>query len=155
MNLNTSLLFAFNEFEHAIRLICKQYDYDLYVDQENSINAMCKGIMKRLGCRNKRDSFIDLITYLRNSSHNNGLFVPRRKKGGKILSDDELKDRNIMWNDTIFYFKKDQRIKDSKGDLWLSLVPIIKEILMMFNEIIYSERVHRITYIIDPSEPNK
>jgi hypothetical protein len=36
----------------------------------------------------QKDDFIDLITYLRNSFHNTGLFVPSG----------ELKDRHIPWN---------------------------------------------------------
>ena len=103
---------------------------------------MCKEIRKDLNTK-KKDNFIDLITYLRNSFHNNGLFVP----------EGELKNRNIPWNDTMYYFKENQCITNSKGDMWLSLVPIMKEIIVTFNEIINSIQVKKFAYYPDPTEP--
>jgi hypothetical protein len=140
--MNATFLFVFNSFEHSVRLICKQYNPDLYQEQKRTINGMCKKIRKDLDTK-QRDDFIDLVTYLRNSFHNNGLFLP----GG------ELKDRNIPWNGTIYYFRENQRIKDSKGDMWLSLIPICREIIIIFNETINSVRVKKFTYYPDPTEP--
>jgi hypothetical protein len=91
--MNCYFLFVFNSFEHSVRLICDQYNYQLFQEQKKSINALCKGITKDLGLQ-KRDEFIDLITYLRNSLHNNGIFVPAGK----------LKSRKIVWNNTIHFF---------------------------------------------------
>jgi hypothetical protein len=56
-------------------LICAKYNNKLFQEQEKSFNGSCKEITKDLGLK-KRDKFIDLIVYLRNAFHNNGLFVP-------------------------------------------------------------------------------
>ena len=128
--MNGYFLFIFNSFEHSLRLISKQYDNTLYQNQKNSLNALCKGMIKGLALK-KRDDFIDLVTYLRNSMHNNGLFVP----GGKLTG------RKIVWNNTIYSFNENQPIKDSKSDMWLSFVPISKEIRTIFNEIINSNPI--------------
>lgn len=139
--MNGYFLFIFNEFEHSVRLICKQYNNQLFQTQA-SINALCKGVTKDLSLK-KRYKFIDLITYLRNSFHNNGLFVP----GGK------LKSTKIVWNNTTYFFNEYRSIKESKGDIWLSFVPISKEIITFFNEIINSFPVKNLRYYHDPTEP--
>jgi hypothetical protein len=132
---NGYFIFMFNAFEHAIRLVCKGYDIKLYQDQHDRLSAMCKGLIKKLGLDN-RDKFIDLITYLRNAMHNNGLFIP---KGN-------LKDRTIIWNNTIYAFNENKLIKESKHDLWQTFIPISKEIMRTFNEIINSVPIKSIQY---------
>lgn len=140
--MNYYFLFTFNVFEHAIRLICAKYNNKLFQEQEESFNGSCKGITKDLGLK-KRDKFIDLIIYLRNAFHNNGLFVP----GGS------LKDTEIRWNKTIYYFNKNRSIKKSKGEYGYSLVPICHEIMTLFNEIISSVPVQKFSYYVVPTEP--
>jgi len=139
--MNGYFLFIFNTLEHAVRLIYKGYNKKSQ-NQQNSFSPMCKEITKDLGLK-KRDSFIDLITYLRNSFHNNGLFVQARN----------LKRRNIQWNGTIYYFNENRPIKESKGDIWLSFVPISKEIITFFNDIINSDKVKKFRYYPDATEP--
>ncbi|MPZ07430.1 MAG: hypothetical protein GEU26_13625 [Nitrososphaeraceae archaeon] len=140
--MNYYFLFTFNVFEHAMRLICAKYNNKLFQEQEKSFNGLCKGMTKDLGLK-KRDKFIDLIIYLRNSFHNNGLFVPAGS----------LKDTEIRWNKTIYYFNKNRPIKESKGDIWLSFVPISQEIITFFNEIISSVPVQKFSYYVDLTEP--
>jgi hypothetical protein len=144
ITMNSYFLFIFNVFEHAVRLVCKDYNNPLFQQQGGRLNALCKGITKDLRLK-KRDKFIDLITYLRNSFHNNGLFVP----GGK------LPNKKINWNNTIYYFNNNQPIYESKRDIWLSFVPISKEIIIFFNEIINSYEVKKFRYFRDPTEPSK
>lgn len=144
ITMNSYFLFTFNVFEHAVRLVCKGYNRQLFAQQESRFNALCKIITKDLGLK-KRDNFIDLLTYLRNSFHNNGLFVP----GGKLPS------KKIVWNNTMYYFNNNQPINESKGDIWLSFVPISEEIITFFKEIIYSNQVKKFTYFHDPTEPGK
>lgn len=152
--LNGSLFFVFISFEHAVRLICKYCDREFYFEQENRFSTMCKWLMNQLGLHGK-DDFIDLITYIRNSLHNNGMFMPRRRVKGRILSDDELKDRNIQWRGPTFYFKANKPITNSNtnSDMWPSLVPIINEIITIFNDIMESPKMKNIRYIEDPTEP--
>lgn len=140
--MNGYFLFVFNMLEHAIRLVCKGYNTPLFQQQESSFNALCKGITKDLGLK-KRDTFIDLITYIRNSFHNNGLFVPSGK----------LKNRKIPWNNTIYFFNENQPINESKGDIWLSFVPISREVIDFFNDVINSNRVKKFRFFHDPTEP--
>ena len=111
--MNTYFLFTFNVFEYAIRLICKRYNNNLFKMQERSFSGLCKGITKDLGLK-KRENLIDLIIYLRNSFHNNGLFIPAGN----------LKGTKIRWNKTVNYFNENRPIRESKGDIWLSFVPI-------------------------------
>lgn len=141
MVMNDYFLFIFNTFEHAIRLIYREYNKGSQKLQDN-FNGICKEITKDLGLK-KRDDFIDLITYLRNSFHNNGLFVP---KGNQ-------KRRSIQWNGTIYYFNENRQISESKNDMWLSFVPISKEIISFFNEIINSDKVKKLNYYPDATEP--
>ena len=91
----------------------------------------------------RRDKFIDLITWLRNSFHNNGVFIPSG----------ELTGRKIVWNNTTYFFNENQPIKDSKGDMWLSFVPISREIMSFFKDIIQSKDVGNFGYYHDPTEP--
>jgi len=57
--MNATFLFIFNSFEHSIRLICKQYNPDLYQQQKKSISGMCKKIRKDLDAKQKDAYFID------------------------------------------------------------------------------------------------
>jgi hypothetical protein len=141
--MNGTFLLIFDTFEASIRLICEGYNNTLFQQQRN-FSPLCKGIIKDLNLV-KRDDFIDLITYLRNSFHNNGRFVPRGP----------MKNRKIIWNNTIYTFNANQPIKDSKSDLWLSLVPISREIITIFNEVINSTPVKNIGYYPDRTEPIK
>ncbi|MGA7370221.1 MAG: hypothetical protein WBX01_13925 [Nitrososphaeraceae archaeon] len=140
--MNGFFLFIFNSFEHSVRLLCKQYNSQLYEKQKRSINSICIGIIKDLGLT-KRNNFIDLITWLRNSYHNNGIFVPA---GG-------LRSKSIVWNNTTYSFKENQPIKESKGDMWLSFVPISREIINFFKEIIDHNSIKNFGYYVDPAEP--
>jgi hypothetical protein len=54
---------TFGSFESSLRLICKQYDPNLYQTQRD-FNPLCKGIVNKLKLKN-RDKFIDLISKLR------------------------------------------------------------------------------------------
>lgn len=107
--MNGYFLFIFNSFEHSVRLIYRQYNPQSYEKQKTSINSLSNGITKNLGLA-KRVDFIDLITLLRNSFHNNGTFNP----GGK------QHNRKIPWNNTIYYFNENKPINESKGDMWLT-----------------------------------
>lgn len=89
------------------------------------------------------DKFIDLITLLRNSFHNNGVFIPTGKSP----------NRKIVWDNTTYYFSDNQPIKESKGDMWLSFVPISREIMSFFKDIIRTKDVGNIRYYHDPTEP--
>jgi hypothetical protein len=139
--MNGYFLFIFSSFEASVRLICKQYNPQLFEEQKSSISAISKGITSDLHLK-KRDKFIDLITLLRNSFHNNGIFVP----GGNQLN------RKIIWNNTTYFFNENQPIRESKSEMWLSFVPISSEIVDFYKDIINSVPIKKISYIPDPSE---
>jgi hypothetical protein len=45
---------------------------------QRDFSPLCKGLLKKLKLLNEeKDKFVDLITSIRNSIHNNGLYVPR------------------------------------------------------------------------------
>jgi hypothetical protein len=140
--MNAFFLFIFNSFEHSVRLICKHNPK--LSQKNNSINKMCKGIIKELNLK-PRDDFVDLITWLRNSFHNNGVYIPPTGKKG----------RNILFRDTTIYFKEYQPIKESGGDLWLSLIPISQAIMDLFIEMINTEIINEMHCYPDPTEPKK
>ena len=136
---NCTFIHLFNAFEHAIRRICEKYDNRLYESKKGSIGLLCKKLFRQLELNNK-DEFIDLITHLRNSLHNNGLYMPLR----------DLENKEIEWNDTIFSFIVNQPIK---SDLWRSLIPICKETTCLFNEIISTKTIKEISGFPDYTEP--
>lgn len=141
--MNGFFFFIFSSFEHSVRLICKQYNPQLFQTQKKyGISALWKGMTGDLRLK-RRDKFIDLITWLRNSFHNNGVFIPSG----------ELTGRKIVWNNTTYFFNENQPIKDSKGDMWLSFVPISREIMSFFKDIIQSKDVGNFGYYHDPTEP--
>jgi hypothetical protein len=76
-----------------------------------------------------KDRFIDLITSIRNSIHNNGLYVPRGVK----------KSNRIVWNNMIFRFDENKPIVVK--DLWSYLIPFSNEIYKTFNDIINSSEI--------------
>ena len=100
---------------------------------------MCKGIVKKLKLKNQ-DKFIDLISKLRNAIHTNGLYVP---KGN-------MKNDKIIWNKMRFVFNENKSI--TFQSLWSSLIPISKEIIDLFSEIMNSNDIKRISYYPDPTE---
>jgi hypothetical protein len=57
ITMNSYFLFIFNVFEHAVRLVCKDYNNPLFQQQGGSLNALCKGITKDLRLK-KRDKLI-------------------------------------------------------------------------------------------------
>jgi hypothetical protein len=129
---------TFGSFESSLRLICKQHDPSLYQTQRD-FNPLCKGIVRKLKLKN-RDKFIDLIAKLRNAIHTNGLYVP---KGN-------MKNDRIFWNKMIFVFNENKPI--TFQSLWSSLIPISREIIHLFNEIINSNDIKSISYYPDPTE---
>jgi hypothetical protein len=135
---NSFFLLMFSSFESSIRLIVKRYDSNLYGSQRD-INPLCKGLISRLKLGNK-DKFIDLISSIRNSIHNNGLYVP---KGS-------TKSTKIVWNNVIFQFDEDKPI--AIKDLWSSLIPISREVYIIFSRIINSDEIKKIMYYDDPTE---
>ena len=139
--MNGFFLSMFNSFEHSVRLIIKRYNLIEFEKQKDSISALCKWITKDLRLK-KRDKFIDLIALLRNSFHNNGVFVPAGK----------LKNRSIVWNNTTYNFSENQSMNESKADMWLSLVPISREIISFFKDIIQSNAIGKLGYYPDPIE---
>jgi hypothetical protein len=135
---NGTFIQIFNSFEHAIRRICEKYDNRLYESKKGSIGPLCKKFFSQLELNNK-NKFIDLITYLRNSLHNNGLYMPLR----------DPENKEIEWNDTIFTFIVNEPIR---SDLWRSLVPICREITGLFNEIISTKAIEEISEFPDHTE---
>src|SRR5919198_2099453 len=129
---------TFGSFESSLRLICKQYNPNLYQTQRD-FNPLCKGMVNKLKLKN-RDKFIDLISKLRNAIHTNGLYVP---KGN-------MKNDKIIWNKMRFVFNENKSI--TFQSLWSSLIPISKEIMYLFSEIINSDDIKRISYYPDPTE---
>jgi hypothetical protein len=75
----------------------------------------------------------------------NGVYIPPTGKKG----------RNILFRDTTFYFKEYQPIKESGGDLWLSLIPISQAIMDLFIEMINTEIINEMHCYPDSTEPIK
>ena len=130
--------FLFSSFEHSIRRIIQVYNPELYNSQSN-ISPLLKGLIKKLELDNK-DRFIDLIILIRNSLHNNGLFIPRGTSP----------NRKIIWKGIPFHFDKNKSIE--MKDLWIRWISISKEIVSIFNSIINSEKIKKIRYFPDPTE---
>jgi hypothetical protein len=133
----------FSSFESSIRLIAKTYDYTLYESQRD-FSPLCKGLLKKLKMLSKeKNRFADLITSIRNSIHNNGLYVPRSIE----------KPKPIVWNNTRFHFDENKPIIIK--DIWSHLIPISNEIYGTFNDVINSPEIQRIRYYDDPTESSK
>jgi hypothetical protein len=122
---NSFFLLMFSSFESSIRLIVKRYDSKLYNSQRD-FNPLSKGLISKLKLGHK-DRFIDLISSIRNSIHNNGLYVP---KGS-------TKSKKVVWNNVMFQFDENKPI--AIKDLWSSLIPISREVHSIFSGIINSD----------------
>jgi hypothetical protein len=125
----------FSSFECSIRLIIKQYDATLYHSQKHyGFNSLCKKFMHKLKLLTKdNDKFIDLIVLLRNSIHNNGVYVPLGS----------ARTREIKWNNTVFRFVENEPI--SQPQLWSNLISFSKEIFKIFIDIINSSEIKKIS----------
>ncbi len=129
-------ILIFGSFESSLRLIVKQYDSQLYESQKD-FSPLCIAFLKKLNLGNKeRFKFIDVISSIRNSIHNNGLYVRKSKR--------------IVWNSMIFHFNENMPIMT--GDLWLWLLPISREIYMIFIDVVRSNEIKKIEYYDDPTE---
>src|SRR5829696_4503221 len=128
----------FSVFESSVRLIVKTYDPPLYQSQRD-FNPLCKRLLSDLGLSGKED-FIDLISTIRNSIHNNGRFVPRGS----------TKTKRIKWNNILFSFDEDKPIIISQ--LWSTFIPFSKEIFNIFSCVISSPEIMKRRYYPDPSE---
>jgi hypothetical protein len=128
----------FGTFESSVRLIVRQYDLNLY-NLQKDFNPLCKKLINNLKLENK-DKFIDLTTSLRNSIHNNGLYMPKVS----------TKSKRFVWNNAHFQFDECKPIIIK--NLWSSLIPISQEIYNIFSEIINSDPVKKIPYYHDPME---
>jgi len=135
--------FIFSSFEHSIRRIIQVYNSELNKSQLNksqsNINTLLKEVIKNLDLDNK-DEFIDLFILIRNSIHNNGLFIPRGTSS----------NRKIIRKGIPFHFDKNKSIEIK--DLWIHWISISKEIVSLFNSIINSEKIKKIRYFPDPTE---
>jgi hypothetical protein len=56
----------------------------------------------------------------------------------------------IEWNNIIFNFDEDKPI--ATKDLWSGLIPISREVCIIFNRIINSDEIKKITFYDDPTE---
>jgi hypothetical protein len=61
-----------------------------------------------------------------------------------------MKNDKIIWNKMRFVFNENKPI--TFQSLWSSLIPISREIIDSFNEIINSNDIKRIPYYPDPTE---
>jgi hypothetical protein len=61
-----------------------------------------------------------------------------------------MKNDKIIWNKMMFVFNENKPI--TFQSLWSSLIPISKEIMDLFNKIINSNDIKRISYYHDPAE---
>jgi hypothetical protein len=134
--------FTFSSLESSIRLICKRYDPELYSTQKRSFSSLFTKLIINLDItdRKERIKFIDLISSIRNSIHNNGVYVP---------TNDNEKPKRIQWNKTFFVFKPNRPIE---FDIWNHFISISKEILKIYTEIINSLEIKKIIYFSDPME---
>jgi hypothetical protein len=135
---NSFFHLMFSSFESSIRLIVKRYDSNLYNSQRD-FNPLSKGLISKLKLGNK-DKFIDLISSIRNSIHNNGLYVPMGS----------IKNKKIVWNNVMFHFDENKPI--AIKDLWSSLIPILREVYSIFSGIINSDEIKKIMYYDDRTE---
>ena len=130
--------FLFSAFEHSIRRITEVFSPELY-NSQSSFSPLLKGLIKKLNLNNE-DNFVDLITSIRNSIHNNGLYIPRNS----TIS------RKIVWKNIAFHFDKNKQF--TKEELWLHWINITKETINLFNKIINSNEIKKISYYNDPTE---
>jgi hypothetical protein len=133
---NSYFLYIFSSFESSLKLIVERYDPQLYESQKD-FNPLCKKFLKDLSLKNEMtDEFIDVISSVRNSIHNNGRYV--------------IESRLIKWNNLDFEFNKNKPI--SMAEYWLWLLPISKEIYRIFINIVNSDEIKKIAYYDDPTE---
>lgn len=133
---NSYFFFVFCSFESSLRLIVEQYDIQLYKSQKD-FNPLSKKFLKDLSLKNEEtDNFIDVLSSVRNSLHNNGRYVNRT--------------RHIPWSNIDFHFVENRLI--STDEFWSWLMPISREIYRILFGIVSSDKIKKIAYFDDPTE---
>ena len=113
----------FNIFEHSFRIISENYAPQLYSEQEKSINSLFTGILSKLELNDKEKcQFINIVTRLRNSNHNNGVFISPADKSSKYT-----------WKNTSYEFSHGKPIKIP--DIWNHYIKFTKEFIKIFDDL--------------------
>jgi hypothetical protein len=130
----------FNAFEHSFRIISKNYDTNLYEQQENSINSLFTAFLRPLQLNvDNRAQFINVVSRVRNSIHNNGVFVSPKEKNAKFV-----------WDNHPYEFDHGKPI--TIPDIWLHYIKFTKEFVAIFDEISGSVEVQKNRYYVDITE---
>lgn len=133
----------FNIFEHSFRIVSENYDPLLYSEQEHSIDSLFTGILSKLKLNDKEKChFINIVTRLRNSNHNNGVFISPKDKSSKYT-----------WKNTTYEFSHGKPIDIS--DIWIHYIKFTKEFIKIFDDLIGLPDIQKKSYYLDITETVK
>lgn len=118
---NNFYISIFNAFEHSFRTIAEKYDANLYDQQKKSLNSLFTAFIGPLQLQTTdREKFINVVTRVRNSIHNNGVFISPKKQ-----------DTRYNWNNYPYRFCHGKLIKIP--DIWLHYIKFSKEFIKIFD----------------------
>jgi hypothetical protein len=136
----------FSSMESSIRLIAKTVFLSLYTQKSYTFEGLLKEILRkmRIGGYGK---FTRLISLVRNTIHNNGVYSPtyRKDRRSRLLVQ---RNTQVTWNEKCYKFKINTPI--TFINTWSFELLITKEILKMMKEIIRYNKVILQQIIVDP-----
>lgn len=137
----------FSLFEHSFRTIIRHSYPSDYAKMEDSFFNMFSFFVKQFKNNsqyfaNLDPPFIGFFNAIRNSIHNNGLFLPNNKKNGYTKT---LKD--LDGNQIIFEYGK--LIPSQK--VWRSHIQMTEKFSTIYSELIEIHKIKKEPFIEDPS----
>lgn len=134
--LNSHIMFAsymgfVSQFESTIKIIARFLISNGNKYEPNYINF----IKKKLGIITY-NHFLDIVRCIRNSIHNNGIYIPE---------EDKFDDLPLSFNELSFHFHKNKRVELE----WKDCLIIYEELINLTNVIFGNEKISKQLYIRD------
>jgi hypothetical protein len=137
----TYIQFLFSSLESTIRLLVRNINPIKYEQGRNSFKTLISWLLEESRVTETHSDFIEIISILRNSVHNNGVYSPTSSKAT---------DKKIVYNGIICDFKINHKINVGVN-IWQLLFHLTDECLSIVKGIITSPEIIQKSYIKDPS----
>lgn len=139
----------FSSFESTIRSIVRHLDRAKYSQISGRFDQIYGYVLDATQLKKRYSKFMNLLTTIRNTIHNNGVYSPTYKKNkrtGKLIQ----KNKQISWKQFKFKFRVGRIVKFY--DFWNFIFSIARTLLKLMKEIINSSKISQIKKINDLSK---
>jgi len=124
----------FSSIESSFRMLLRSIDPSSCNNATKEFKSIYSALLSKLKLDYK--PLLDILTYLRNTIHNNGVYFPVSNK-----------NVSIRYKGTLYVFKIG---KPHEYASWPELLIIIDDVRVMMEQIIYHKQISSLSNVVDP-----